>query len=133
MGIWSMKRKTNPLGMIVKYKACWCAHDGQTIKGVHYKNTYAPVVTWTTIQFLLTLALINNWHTRQVDFVLAYPQAKVSHDVYMLPREKFVCNANSLRHEATAPSPWKQKYRLKLLQNLILLASKLSHNFTIQF
>ena len=76
--------------MIVKYKARWCAHGGQTIKGVHYENTYAPVVTWTTIRFLLTLALINNWHTRQVDFVLAYPQAKVLHDVYMLPPEKFV-------------------------------------------
>ena len=30
----------------------------------------APVVTWTTIQFLLTASLINNWHTRQIDFVL---------------------------------------------------------------
>ena len=29
-----------------------------------------------------------------------------------------MCNANGLRHEATAPSLWKQKYRLKLLQNL---------------
>ena len=36
----------------------------------------------------------------------------------MLPLEKFVCDANGLRHDATAPSPWKQKYRLKLLQNL---------------
>ena len=25
MGVWSMKRKTNPLGMIVKYKGRWCA------------------------------------------------------------------------------------------------------------
>ena len=49
-----------------------------------------------------------------------YPQeAKVSHDVYMLlPSEKFMCDANGLRHDATAPSPWQQKYRLKLLQNL---------------
>ena len=30
--------KTNPLGMVVKYKARWCAHGGQTIKGVHYEN-----------------------------------------------------------------------------------------------
>ena len=35
----------------------------------------------------------------------------------MLPPEKFVCDADRLRHDATAPSPWKQKYRLKLLQN----------------
>ena len=42
------------------------------------------------IRFLLTLSLINNWHTQQVDFVLAYPQAKVSHDVYMLPPIKWL-------------------------------------------
>ena len=87
-------------------------------QSVHYENTYAPVVTWTTIRFLLALALINDWHTLQVDFVLAYPQAKVSHDVYMLPPEKFICDANGLKHSASAPSPWQQKYRLKLLQNL---------------
>ena len=29
MGFWSVKRKTNPLGMIVKYKARWCAHRRQ--------------------------------------------------------------------------------------------------------
>ena len=81
MGVWSMKHKTNPLGMIVKYKARWCAHGGQTIKGVHYENTYAPVVTWTTIRFLLTLALINNWHT--------YPKDK------RFERAEYVCWRNS--------------------------------------
>ena len=75
MAVWSMKRKCNPLGEITKYKARLCAHGGQTIQGLHYQNTYAPVVTWTTIRFLLTLSLINNWHTRQIDFILAYPQA----------------------------------------------------------
>ena len=89
MGAWSMKRKRNPLGVIVKHKARLCAHGGQTIEGVHYESTHAPVVTWTAIRFLLTASLINNWHTRQIDFVLAHPQAKVSHDVCVLPPEKF--------------------------------------------
>ena len=73
MGVWSMKRKRNPLGVIAKCKARLCAHGGQTIEGVHYESTYAPVVTWTAIRFLLTASLINNWHTRQIDFVLACP------------------------------------------------------------
>ena len=80
MGVWSMKRKRNPVGEIVKYKAHFCVHGGQTKEGVHYTNTFAPVVTWTTIRFLLILSLVHNWHTRQIDFVLAYPQAKVSHN-----------------------------------------------------
>ena len=50
MAVWSMKRKRNPLGQIVKYKARLCApHGGKTQKGIHYMNTFAPVVTWTAI------------------------------------------------------------------------------------
>ena len=59
MGVWSMKCKRNPVGEIVKYKARFCAHGGQTKEGVHYTNTFAPVVTWTTIRFLLILSLVH--------------------------------------------------------------------------
>ena len=118
MAVWSMKRKRNPLGEIVKHKARLCAHGGQTIQGVHYENTYAPVVTWTTIRFLLILSLICNWHTRQIDFVLAYPQAKVSHDVFMLPPDKFEVIDGELKLNQEALPPWKQHERLKLLKNL---------------
>ena len=118
MLVWSMKRKRNPLGQIVKYKARLCAHGGQTQQGVHYDSTFAPVVTWTTIRYLLIQSLINGWHTRQVDFVLAYPQAKVSHDVYTILPEKFTVRNNKLVLDINSPSPWKQKHKLKLIQNL---------------
>ena len=90
MGVWSMKRKGNPVGEIIKYNARFCSHGSQTKEGVHYTNTFAPVVTWTMICFLLILSLVHNWHTSQIDFVLAYPQAKVSHDLYMLVPDKFM-------------------------------------------
>ncbi len=118
MAVWSMKRKRNPIGEIVKYKARLCAHGGQTVQGVHFDNTFAPVVTWTTIRFLLILSLIYGWDTRQIDFVLAYPQAKVSHDIFMLIPEKFRVQGEELILDQQAPSPWKQNHRLKLLQNL---------------
>jgi hypothetical protein len=44
---------------------------------------YAPVVTWFSIRLLLVLSILNNWHTRQVDFVLAYTQADIEFDIYM--------------------------------------------------
>ena len=46
MGVWSMKRnKMNPLGLIVKYKARWCAHGGQTIlQYVRYNNVQRTYV-----------------------------------------------------------------------------------------
>ena len=118
MGVWSMKRKRNPVGEIVKYKARFCAHGGQTQEDVHYTNTFAPVVTWTTIQFLLILSQVHGWHTRQIDFVLAYPQAKVSHDLYMLVPDKFKVQDNKLVMDQDPPPPWKQRYKMKLIQNL---------------
>ena len=118
MGVWSMKRKRNPVGEIVKYKARFCAHGGQTKEGVHYTNTFAPVITWTTIRFLLILSLVHNWHTRQINFVLAYPQAKVSHDLYMLVPDKFKVQNGNLKLDQAAPPPWQQRYKMKLLQNL---------------
>ena len=55
--------------------------DGGRQQNLHRRDsTRAPVVTWTAIRFLLTASLINDWHTRQIDFVLAHPQAKVSHE-----------------------------------------------------
>ena len=118
MCVWSMKRKRNPLGEIVKYKARLCAHGGQTIQGVHYTSTHAPVVTWTTIRFLLILSLVHKWHTRQIDFVLAHPQAKVSHDLFMHIPERFKVLNNQLSLDKDATNPFKADHKLKLLQNL---------------
>jgi len=58
--------------------------DGsQMIKGLHYEETYAPVVQWETIRFFISLAILSNWHTRQLDFFLAYTQADIERDLYM--------------------------------------------------
>ena len=61
----------------------------QTLKGVHYEESFSPVVSWSTIRMMLTLASIHDWHARQIDFVLAFPQAKVRTDIYMHVPEKF--------------------------------------------
>ena len=50
-------------------------HRGQQVHGVHYWDTYAPVVTWQTMQLFLILSLILGWQRCQLDFVMAYPQA----------------------------------------------------------
>jgi hypothetical protein len=62
--------------------------DGSKQKyGVHYNETYSPVVTWATARFFLIQAILHGWHTRQLVFTLAYPQADVDHELYMeLPK-----------------------------------------------
>jgi Reverse transcriptase (RNA-dependent DNA polymerase). len=52
-------------------------------KGIHYDQTYAPVASWSSIRTLLALTAIHNWHTVQLDYVLAFPQAPVEKEIYM--------------------------------------------------
>ena len=42
--------------------------DGsQMIKGLHYEETYAPVVQWATIRFFISLAILSNWHVQATE------------------------------------------------------------------
>jgi hypothetical protein len=82
--VWSMKRKRDiKTQRVYKHKARLNVHGGKQEFGENYFETYAPVVTWFSIRLLLVLSILNNWHTRQVDFVLAYPQADIEFDMYM--------------------------------------------------
>jgi hypothetical protein len=52
-------------------------------KDVHYTNTYAPVASWNSIRMLLTLMAVHGWQTKQLDYVLAFPQAPIDRELYM--------------------------------------------------
>ena len=83
LAIWSMKRKRDPGGAIIKWKARLCAHGGMQTKGINYWETYSLVVSWTTVRLVLILSLIMGWHMRSLDFVMAYPQADIKMDIFM--------------------------------------------------
>jgi hypothetical protein len=81
---WQLPRKRDQrTGDITKYKA-GCNIDGsKMIEGKHYEQTYAPVAGWTAICLILALVLLLEWHTVQLDYVLAFPQAPAVRDLYM--------------------------------------------------
>jgi hypothetical protein len=82
--IWAMKRKRDiKTQQVYKHKARLNIHGGQQVYGVHFTDTYSPVVNWFSVRLVTILSIINNWHTRQIDFVLAYPQAPLPYDNYM--------------------------------------------------
>ncbi len=86
--VWQMKRKRDiKTRVIKKWKARLNIDGSRMEKGVHYSGTYAPVVSWNTIRMLLSLKAVHNWHTRQLDYVLAFPQAPVEKVLYRhIPR-----------------------------------------------
>ena len=58
-------------------------HGGQQEHGIHYWDTYAPVVTWQIVRFFLILSTLLSWHSHQLDFVMAYPQGPAEMPLYM--------------------------------------------------
>ena len=106
--VWSMKRKRDvKTQRVYKHKARLNVHGGKQVYGENYFETFAPVVTWFSIRLLLVLSILNNWHTRQVDFVLAYTQADIEFDMCMeLPKGIETKHGNGKTHV------------LKLLKNL---------------
>ena len=82
--VWQMRRKRDiKTKEVKKYKARLNIDGSKMIKGEHYDQTYAPVASWKFIRLLLTLVAKYNWHSRQLDYVLAFPQAPVEREIYM--------------------------------------------------
>ena len=79
-----MKRKRDiKTQQVYKHKARLNVHGGKQVYGENYFKTFTPVVTWFSIQLLLVLLILNKWHTRQVNFILACTQADIEFTMYM--------------------------------------------------
>ena len=50
--------------------------------GINYWDTYAPVVNWVSVRFLLIISQLTGLETHALDFVLTLPQAKLDVSVY---------------------------------------------------
>jgi hypothetical protein len=57
------------------------------------------VVNWFSVRLIFTLSLLSDWNTKQVDFILAYPQAPIEFDMYMnFPKGIQMANGNRNTH-----------------------------------
>jgi hypothetical protein len=81
--IWAFKRKCLPDWTIIKWKARINVHGGHQQHGINFWEAYAPVVNWSTVCLVLTMSLLNNFKTHQVDFIQAYTQASLDCPIYM--------------------------------------------------
>ena len=90
-------------------KAKLNTYGGKHAYGMNYYETYASMVTWFAIQFMITLAIMLMWSLRQVGFEQAYTHASIEHDMYMeLPQGIETKHGNS------------NYYVLKLPANLMI-------------
>jgi hypothetical protein len=70
-----------------KLKALFYARGYEQIEGVDYGETFAPVVNWTTVRFLLMMSILLSLETKQVDDVAAFVQVDIDTTVFVeMPR-----------------------------------------------
>jgi Reverse transcriptase (RNA-dependent DNA polymerase) len=122
--VWSMRRKRDlSTGEVTKWKAILNVDGSKQQAGIDYDQTYAPVGSWVSVRLILLMATLQGWMTKQLDFVQAYPQAPVEHDLYIdVPKG---CNIGV--HDTS-------KWALQVLQNIYgqKQAGKVWHDYLIQ-
>ena len=67
----------------MKSKANLNLHGSKQELSAIYFETFAPVVSWMAICFLLVPVILNHWSMRQIDFVMAYTHAPIECEMYM--------------------------------------------------
>jgi flagellar biosynthesis regulator FlbT len=82
--VWQMKRKRDiKTRAVKKWKARLNLDGSKMVKGTYYVESYSPVASWNSIRTMLILAAQHCWHTIQIDYVLAFPQAPIEKTLYM--------------------------------------------------
>jgi len=81
--IWSYQCKCTIDSHLLKYKAWLCTDGQQQQYGVDFFESYAPVITWSTVWLVLLLSVLLNLHCHQVDFTQAFPQADIDVLVFL--------------------------------------------------
>jgi Reverse transcriptase (RNA-dependent DNA polymerase) len=76
--VWSMKRKRRiETRKVYKHKARLNLGGHKQEYGVHYSETYLPVMRWTSIRLMLVLSIIQGWSTWQ--FCYSLPPSRHIH------------------------------------------------------
>jgi hypothetical protein len=80
---WVFTRKRDQNGQVIRHKARLVAQGFTQRPGVDYSDTYSPVMSMTTLRWLLAFAARNTLKLRQADIETAYLYGWIDVELYM--------------------------------------------------
>ena len=95
--VWAMHRKRRiDTRQVYKWKAHLNVHGGQQEHRVNFWETYARVVSWQTSRLFFIHSILKGWHSKQMDFVLAYPHTLIPWQKY-----HYICTSQKVTNSKT--------------------------------
>lgn len=91
---WIFTKKKNPDGEVIRYKARFVAKGCAQKHGIDFNETYAPVVRYSSIRFLMALAVKNGLKIDQMDVTTAYLHGDLEEEIYIEQPEGFADETN---------------------------------------
>ena len=87
---WVFQVKYNPDGSISRYKVRLVAKGFHQTHMIDYTETFSPVVKFSIVRVILSLAVLNHWVVRQVDVNNTFLNGILIEDVYIAQPQGFV-------------------------------------------
>ena len=114
---WVYKIKTKADGSVERYKARLVAKGFTQEYGIDYEETFAPVVCFTSVRCLITMAAVHCWPLYQMDVKNAFLDGDLHEEVYMQSPLGYPHSANQVCHLRCAfyglkqsPRAWFEKF-----------------------
>lgn len=114
---WVFKIKYNNNNEIDRYKCRLVARGFEQKYGLDFTETFAPVIKYSSLRFLIAFGVQNNMCMHQMDVITAFLNGKLEEDIYMVQpegfvevgMEEYVCKLNrSLYGLKQAPRCWNK-------------------------
>ena len=80
---WIWKIKLNSDGSFDRLKARYVAKGFNQIAGLDFQETFSPVIKYSTVRLLLSIATMNGWHLKQLDVKNTFLHGPLAEPVYV--------------------------------------------------